>query len=54
MGRKKATVDELDARAEANDYQRGAHQEEDGRRNSNNHIDKVKKYQDSALDRYVL
>jgi hypothetical protein len=33
---------------------RGAHREEDGRRNLNKHIDKVKKDQDTALDRYVL
>ena len=32
----------------------GAHREEDGRRNRNKHIDKVKKDQDAALDRYVL
>ena len=32
----------------------GAYREEDGRRNRNKHIDKVKRDQDAALDRYVL
>ena len=54
MTRKKITGDELSARAKANGYQKGAHREEDGRRNRNKHIDKVKKDQDAALDRYVL
>ena len=54
MARKKITGDELNARAKANGYQRGAHGEEDGRRNRNKHIDTVKKDQDAALDRYVL
>jgi hypothetical protein len=40
-GDKKITGDELNARAKANGYQRGAHREEDGRRNRNKHIDKV-------------
>jgi hypothetical protein len=35
MARKKATPDELEARAEANGYQRGAHREEDSRRDGN-------------------
>ena len=54
MERKKITEDDLNARAKANGYQRGAHREKDGRRNRNKHIDKVKKDQDAALDRYVL
>jgi hypothetical protein len=54
MARKKITGDELNARAKANGYQRGAHREEDGRQNRNKHIDKVEKDQDAALDRYVL
>jgi hypothetical protein len=54
MARKKITGDELNARAKANGYRRGAHREEDGRRNRNKHIDKVKRDQGAALDRYVL
>jgi hypothetical protein len=54
MARKKATPDELEARAEANGYQRGAHWKEDSRRDSNKHEDKTKKYQDATLDQYVM
>jgi hypothetical protein len=54
MGRKKATVDELDARAEANGYQRGAHREEDSRRDYNKHEEKTKKNQGATLDHYVM
>jgi hypothetical protein len=43
MARKKVTPDELEARAEANGYQRGAHREEDSRRDGNKHEDKTKK-----------
>jgi hypothetical protein len=52
--RKKLTADELDAGAEANGYQKGAHREEDSRRDRNKHGDDTKKDQDGALDRYVL
>lgn len=54
MVRKKITVDELNARTKENGYQRGAHREEDSRRDCNKHIDRVKRDQDGALDRYVL
>jgi hypothetical protein len=53
MGRKKITGDELNARAKANGYKRGAHREEDSRRDRNKHKDDTKKDQDGALDRYV-
>ena len=43
MPRQKVTADGLDARTEANGYQRGAHWEEDSRRDSNKHEDKTKK-----------
>jgi hypothetical protein len=43
MPQQKATVYELDARAEANGHQRGAHREEDSRRDGNKHEDKTKK-----------
>ena len=54
MARKKATPDELEARAEVNGYQRGAHWEEDSRRDGNKHEDKTKKDQDTTLGHYVM
>ena len=54
MARKKITADELSARARANGYRRGAHRDKDSLRDRNKHVDKVKKDQDAALDRYVL
>jgi hypothetical protein len=54
MARKKATPDELGAHAEANGYQRGAHREEDSRRDCNKHDDKTKKNQDATLGHYVM
>jgi hypothetical protein len=54
MARKKTTLDELEARAEANGYQRGAHREEDSRRDGNKHEDKTKKDQDATLGHYVM
>ena len=54
MGRKKATAEELEARAEANGYQLGAHREEDSRRDGNKHGDKAKKDQDATLRQYGL
>jgi hypothetical protein len=43
MARKKATPDELEARAEANSYQRKTYREEDSRSDGNKHEDKTKK-----------
>ena len=54
MARKKATADELDARAEANGYRRGAHLEEDSRRDDNKHEGKTKKNQNTTLRHYVM
>ena len=54
MARKKIIWDELSARAKANGYQRGAHRDKDSLRDRNKHVDKVKRDQDAALDRYVL
>jgi hypothetical protein len=51
---KKATPDELEARAEANGYRRGAHREENSRRDCNKHEDKTKKDQDATLGHYVM
>jgi hypothetical protein len=53
MARENVTRGELDARAKANDYKRGVYQE-DSRRDSNKHIDKVKQDRDAALDRNIL
>jgi hypothetical protein len=41
MGRKQTTRDELNARTKANGYKRGAHQEEDSRRDCNKHKDDI-------------
>jgi hypothetical protein len=54
MVSKKITRDELNAHAEANGYQRGAHREGDSRRDCNKHVDNVKRDQNVALDGYVL
>ena len=54
MARKKATLDELETRAEANGYRREMHREEDSRRDGNKHEDKTKKNQDATLGHYVM
>jgi hypothetical protein len=46
--------EELLARAKANGYQRGAHKDKDQVRDLHKHIDKTKRDQDAALNRYVL
>jgi hypothetical protein len=51
---RKATGDELSARAKENGYQRGAHRDKDSLRDQNKHVDKAKKDQNGALDREVL
>ena len=48
MAKRKITGDELSARAKANVYQRGAHREEDSRRDRNKHGDGTKKDLDGA------
>ena len=53
MARKRATPDELGARAEVNSYRRVAHRE-DSRRDCNKHEDKTKKDQDTTWDHYVM
>ncbi|KIX09144.1 uncharacterized protein Z518_00222 [Rhinocladiella mackenziei CBS 650.93] len=45
---------ELQARAKANGYKRGAHVEVDKIRNKGKHNGKTIKDQDATLDRYVL
>jgi hypothetical protein len=52
MAMKKATLDDLEARAGANGYRRGAHQE--SRQGCNKHQDKTKKDQDATLGHYVM
>jgi hypothetical protein len=54
MAKKKITGAELAARAKANGYQRGAYRDKDSLRDRNKHVDKVKRDQGAALDRYVL
>jgi hypothetical protein len=54
MAKRKATAEELLARAESNGYKRGAHREEDSTRGNRKHNDKTKGYQNSVLDRYML
>jgi hypothetical protein len=54
MGRKRATADELLARAEANGYKEGGHREEDAVCDHDKHGKKTKRDQDTALERYVL
>jgi hypothetical protein len=54
MAKRKATAEELEARAESNGYKRGAHREKNGTRDNIKHNKEIKKNQNSALDRYVL
>ena len=54
IAKKKITGAELTARAKANGYQRGAHRDKDSLRDRNKHVDKVKRDQDAAFDRYVM
>ena len=54
MAKRKATAEELLARAESNSYKRGAHREEDGTRDNGKHNDKTKMNQNAVLDRYFL
>ncbi len=51
--KRKATAEELEARAESNDYRRRAHREEDSTRDKGSNK-KTKRNQNSVLDRYVL
>jgi hypothetical protein len=53
MAKQKITEDELNARAKAKGYQRGAHRDKDSLRDRKKHIDKTKQNQDATLDRYV-
>lgn len=53
MGRR-ATVEELLARAESKDSKRGAHAECDPVRNREKHVKKPRKDQDKTVRRYVL
>ena len=54
MAKRKATAEELEARAESNSYRRGAHREKDSTRDNGKHNKKIKRNQNSVLDRYVL
>jgi hypothetical protein len=54
MAKRKATAEELEARAESNGYERGAHREKDSTRDNGKYNKKTKRNQNSVLDRYVL
>jgi hypothetical protein len=54
MAKRKATAEELEARAKSNGYKRGAHREKDSTRDNGKHNKKTKRNQNSVLDRYVL
>jgi hypothetical protein len=54
MAKRKATAEELEARAESNGYKRGAHRERDSTRDNGKHNKKTKRNQNSVLDRYVV
>jgi hypothetical protein len=54
MAKRKATVEELEARAESNGYRRRVHREKDGIRDDGKHNKKIKRNQNSVLDRYVV
>jgi hypothetical protein len=43
MAKRKAMVEEVEARAESNGYKRGAHREKDSARDNGKHNDKTKK-----------
>jgi hypothetical protein len=53
MAKRKATAEELGARAESNGYKREAHREKDSTRDNGKHNKKTKRNQNSVLDRYV-
>jgi hypothetical protein len=45
MAKRKGTAEELEARAESNNYKRGAHREKDSARDNGKHNNKTKKNQ---------
>jgi hypothetical protein len=51
MAKRKATAEELEARAESNGYKRGAYREKDSTRDNGKHNKKTKRNQNSVLDR---
>jgi hypothetical protein len=54
MVKRRVTVAELVAQAEANRYKRGPHKERDTVRHREKHVKKTIKDQDATLKRYVL
>jgi hypothetical protein len=54
MVRRTVAADDLLAQAEANGYKRGEHKEQDKVRDRHKHVDKTKKDQNAALNRFVL
>ena len=53
MAKRKATTEELGARAESNGYKRGAHREKDSTGDNGKHNKKTKRSQNSVLDRFM-
>lgn len=54
MVKRKATAEELDARAESHGYRRRAQREKDSARDDGKHNKKTKRNQNGVLDRYML
>jgi hypothetical protein len=54
MAKRKATAEELEARAESNGYKRRTYREEDNTRDNGKYNKKTKRNQDSMLDHYAL
>jgi hypothetical protein len=54
MAKRKVTAEEQLARTKSNGYKREAHREKDSVRGEKRHIDKIKKDQNVASDRYIL
>lgn len=54
MVRRTVAAGDLLTQAEANGYKRGEHKEQDKVRERHKHVEKTKKDQNAALNRYVL
>jgi hypothetical protein len=54
MAKRKVIAEEQLAPAKSNGYKREAHREKDSVRGEKRHINKIKKDQNAALDRYIL
>jgi hypothetical protein len=54
MGNGRASAAALTAKAKANCYQKGAHKEQDRKRQPKTHVETAKGNHDAALSRYLL